>query len=168
MDTAFREIFEASGGGGFAPWGTWAARSDGAARIVDGDALVLDTGQSVRLYYAGLTRDRYDRALAHAVTDDDLGQRFWLNGEMAAKGGARVRIYPDTALGSDALVTAETAARESGLGLWARDAYAVRRASDLGEDVFRFQVVDGILGDTEPSEYGACERAMLSSWLRLE
>ena len=87
---------------------------------------------------------------------------------MAAKGGARVRVYPDTALGSDALVAAETAARESGLGLWARNAYEVRRASDLGEDVFRFQIVDGILGDTEPSEYGACERAMLSSWLRLE
>src|SRR3990167_6727349 len=85
-------------------------------RIYDGDSLVLDTGQSVRLVgidapaapyrdregdpgfdvakrmledmalgrevelrYGGLTRDRYDRALAQVVNTDALGPRPWLN-----------------------------------------------------------------------------------------
>lgn len=93
-------------------------------RVIDGDALVLETGQSVRLIgieaparpyreregqtfhkeakrmledmalgrhvelcYAGRTRDRYDRALAHVVTDDALGASLWLNLEMAQRGG---------------------------------------------------------------------------------
>ena len=102
-------------------------------RIIDGDALVLDTGQSVRLvgleapamnwrekdpepyaeassrmlddlvmgravrlYYPGMTRDRYDRALAHVETADAKGPHYWLNAEMLRRGGARLRIYPDT------------------------------------------------------------------------
>ena len=103
-------------------------------RIVDGDALVLDTGQNVRLvsieapamypeggvpaphagesarrledmalgrrvqlYYPGLTRDRYDRALAHVVTIDGAGPKLWLNKEMIDAGAAWVRLYPSTA-----------------------------------------------------------------------
>ncbi|NBC21041.1 MAG: nuclease, partial [Alphaproteobacteria bacterium] len=137
-------------------------------RIIDGDGLVLDTGQSVRLvglaapsperrerpgepfaenssrmledmalgrrvrlYYAGLTRDRYDRALAHVVTQDALGPRLWLNREMALRGGARVRTWPDTALAAGALIEAERRAREAGRGLWALDTYQVRKAREL-------------------------------------
>lgn len=92
-------------------------------RIVDGDALVLDTGQSVRLvsiqapamypqdgppevhagestrvledlalgrrvqlFYPGITRDRYDRALAHVVTTDGKGPKLWLNRAMVVRG----------------------------------------------------------------------------------
>lgn len=108
-------------------------------RVIDGDALVLDTRQSVRLigieaparpykdrvgapyfeesrrmledmalgrevqlFYAGLTRDRYDRALAHVVTTDALGPDLWLNREMVARGGARMRVYPDTSVANEA------------------------------------------------------------------
>lgn len=120
-------------------------------RVLDDDALVLDTGQSVRLigieapaapnrtregepgydtakrlledmvlgrevelHYGGLTRDRYDRALAHVVTTDALGPRLWLNAEMVKKGGARVRVYPDTAAANAPLIKMESKAREEG------------------------------------------------------
>lgn len=50
----------------------------------------MELGREVELRFAGLTRDRYDRALAHVVTTDALGPRLWLNSEMVKKGGARV------------------------------------------------------------------------------
>ena len=94
-------------------------------RVIDGDALVLDTGQTVRLvsieapamyprgsgpaphagesahmledlalgrrvrlFYPGITRDRYDRALAHVITIDGIGPTIWLNRVMLERGGA--------------------------------------------------------------------------------
>ena len=96
--------------------------------VIDGDMLVLDTGQGVRLvsiespalyprdrdadpfaaegariledltlgrrvqlYYPGITRDRYDRALAHVVTIDGAGPETWLNAAMLERGAAWVR-----------------------------------------------------------------------------
>jgi endonuclease YncB( thermonuclease family) len=53
-------------------------------------------GREVQLHYDSLTRDRYDRALAHAQTVDALGPTLWLNAEMVKRGGARVRVHPDT------------------------------------------------------------------------
>lgn len=123
-------------------------------RILEGDALVLDTGQSVRLagieaparpwkdsegepfqdksrrmledmalgrevqlFYAGLTRDKYDRALAQVRTMDALGPDLWLNAEMLRRGGARMRVYPDTARGSETIPALEAEAREAKRGL---------------------------------------------------
>ena len=174
-------------------------------RIIDGDALVLNTGQSVRLigieapaperrnrpgedyakeasrtledmalgrevqlYYAGLTRDRYDRALAHVFTKDELGPTLWLNYEMLSRGGARLRIYPDTARGSYPLADAEREARQSKNGLWARASYEILRADELPDDAARFQIVQGVLENPSPSATAACERAFFNSWLHLE
>ena len=176
-------------------------------RVIDGDALVLDTGLSVRLIgieapspaykdreeqvwstesrrsledmalgrrvrlgYAGLTRDRYDRALAHVMTTDDLGAPLWLNLEQVMRGAARVRIYPDTALGSEALLAAETVARDTRLGLWAKRDYAVLNAGDLPENLSRFEIIEGVLGEMQGTrEQGAaCEIALSGSALRLE
>lgn len=176
-------------------------------RIVDGDSLVLDTGQSVRLvaieapapargerpgephaarsarmledmalgrrvrlYYAGLTRDRYDRALAHAVTEDALGPRYWLNREMVVRGGARVRVYPDTATGADALLALEAEARAAGRGLWGEREFAVLRAGDVAPWQTGFVLVDGVLGARQGSDRpeAVCERPLLGSAVRLE
>lgn len=176
-------------------------------RVIDGDALVLDTGQSVRLIgieaparpyreregqvfheeakriledmalgrqvvlrYGGLTRDRYDRALAHVVTDDALGAPLWLNLEMVRRGGARVRVYPDTAAASGPLVEAERAAREAKAGLWGKAAYRIPSASALPEEFMRFQLVEGVVGARAATdEEGAvCELPLLDSQLRLE
>ncbi|MEL6285521.1 MAG: thermonuclease family protein [Pseudomonadota bacterium] len=155
-------------------------------RIIDGDALVLDTGQSVRLvaieapappwrdrtgqpfadeaariledlslgravrlYYAGLSRDRYDRALAHVVTDDSLGPKLWINRELVARGAARVRVYPDTARGADGFIALEAQARGAAEGLWDLPAYKIAPASDLDGSERGFMLVEGILADPE-------------------
>ena len=176
-------------------------------RIIDGDALVLDTGQSVRLasieaparpwkdragepfqeearrmledmtlgrevqlFYGGLTRDRYDRALAQVRTTDALGPDLWLNAEMLRRGGARVRVYPDTAGGSETFPALETEAREDRRGLWAKQAYRIAAAEALPEDFERFQLVRGTITGMEGVEaYGtSCALHLRNSPLQLE
>jgi micrococcal nuclease len=176
-------------------------------RVLDGDALVLDTGQSVRLVgieapaapyrdregeagyadakrlledmvlgrevelrYGGLTRDRYDRALAHVVTTDALGPRLWLNAEMVRKGGARVRVYPDTAAANAPLLAYETKAREDRRGLWDDGVWPIHDAAALPEGADRFQLVEGIAGDMQSSEerFAVCEVALQGSTLVLQ
>ena len=175
-------------------------------RVIDGDALVLDTGQSVRLisieaparpsrerpgqpyhaeakrrledmalgrevqlYYAGLTRDRYDRALAHIVADDGLGPILWLNAEMVRRGAARVRIYPDTAKGSASLFALETEARAQNEGLWQLPAYQIRQAESWAPEDDGFHLVEAKLASMSGSDaFGTvCELALSGSALRL-
>jgi endonuclease YncB( thermonuclease family) len=156
-------------------------------RIIDGDALVLDTGQSVRLvsieappmypqggipaphagesarrledmalgrrvqlYYPGLTRDRYDRALAHVVTIDGAGPKLWLNREMLEAGAAWVRLYPSTAARGAELLDHEALARSERRGLWARSDYAVQDAMKVAPDAGGFFFIRGVLGATVP------------------
>jgi endonuclease YncB( thermonuclease family) len=176
-------------------------------RILDGDALVLDTGQSVRLagieaparpwkeregepfqdksrrmledmalgrevqlFYAGLTRDRYDRALAQVRTMDALGPDLWLNAEMLRRGGARMRVYPDTAGGSETFPALEAEAREAKRGLWAMKVWRVPAASLLPDPFERFQLVSGTVSGMEGSEaYGtSCVLSMDGGALYLE
>ncbi|WP_084421104.1 thermonuclease family protein [Henriciella litoralis] len=152
-------------------------------RVIDGDALVLDTGQSVRLvgieapvlnsryddpqpyaesaqraledmvmgrqvklYYPGLTRDRYDRALAHIKTDDANGPELWVNLELARRGAARVRLYPDTDGAGAELLEAEAAARADGRGLWALNAYRPKQANAITGDERGFVLARGRIG----------------------
>ncbi len=177
-------------------------------RVFDGDALVLESGQSVRLIgieapagpyrdragepghdiatrmledmvlgrevelrYAGLTRDRFDRALAHVVTTDELGPRLWLNAEMVGRGGARVRIYADTAAGSDLLLAREAEARSEGHGLWGKEGiWQVHDATRLPEGFARFQMVTGEVADMRGSggRGTVCELSLSDSLLVLE
>lgn len=179
--------------------------------IIDGDALVLDTGQSVRLvsieapvlyprkrppdphaaesariledltlgrqvqlYYPGLTRDRYDRALAHVLTRDGAGPALWLNEEMVRRGAAWVRLYPDTAARGQDLLAIEADARNDRRGLWATSRYAVHPASNLPEGAAGFWIVTANLGPILPLEDAdsrfppACRRALVDADLQLE
>lgn len=151
--------------------------------VIDGDALVLDTGQSVRLvsieapalyprerpadiyaaesarlledlalgrkvqlFYPGITRDRYDRALAHVVTIDGSGPKTWLNRAMIENGGAWVRLYPDTAARGDELMDLEKTARGARRGLWSMSRYEVRDATTFTAEDQGFHVVRARLG----------------------
>ena len=179
--------------------------------IIDGDALVLDTGQSVRLvsieapvlyprdrppdphaaesariledltlgrqvqlYYPGLTRDRYDRALAHVMTRDGAGPALWLNEEMVRQGAAWVRLYPDTAARGQDLLEIEQEARTARRGLWATSRYAVHPASELPEGASGFWIVTAQLGPILPLEDEetrfppACRRALQGADMTLE
>ena len=168
-------------------------------RIIDGDALVLDTGQSVRLvgveapalnaryddpapyageaartledlvmgrrvqlYYPGLTRDRYDRALAHVVTADASGPRLWINLELLRRGAVRLRLYPDTDLGGETLRDAERDARSGAKGLWGTGAYAPVPAERLPSEARGFMLIEGVLAD-EAERPAEEERSILCS-----
>ena len=171
-------------------------------KVIDGDGLILDTGQRVRLisiiapvlssrdrspepysgesarvledlalgrrvqlFYPGLTRDRYDRALAHVVTIDAAGPPLWLNREMVARGAARVRLYGSTAARGQDLLDAETSARAARTGLWALSEFALRAASELDASDPGFRMIKATLGPLvdvpdEARFKPACHRAL--------
>ncbi len=91
----------------------------------------LAQGREIQLYYPGLTRDRYQRALAHAVTIDGKGAPVWLNRAMLEGGGAWVRLYADTDAGAEVLLRVEADARAAGLGLWGETEYSNTDMMDL-------------------------------------
>lgn len=148
--------------------------------VRDGDALILDTGLSVRLaeieaprrkwkarpadphgeeaaqlleelslgrkttlYYGGLTRDKYDRAIAHLRVWDETGEAFWLNGEIVRKGGARVRSWADNSAMVRQLYEKEEAARQSEQGLWALSEYQILQVVDLERAAKGMKLVEG-------------------------
>lgn len=154
-------------------------------KIIDGDGLVLDTGQSVRLisieapvlsprdrapdphagesarlledmalgrrvqlFYPGLTRDRYDRALAHVVTIDSAGPGIWLNRAMIENGAARVRLYNSTSARGLELLQIETKARSARKGLWTMPIYSVRDVESFDGTEKGYFIVKGILTET--------------------
>ena len=101
-------------------------------------------GRPARLYYGGLSRDRYERAIAHVIVQPAAGGDLWLNGYMARQGGGRVRSWPDNARRVRQLYALEDEARRERRGLWALDAYRVRALDDLaGAD--GFAVIEGPL-----------------------
>lgn len=149
------------------------------ARVMDGDALALDTGLKVRLaeveapapghgrrkdepfaeaarallnaaalgrsaklWYGGLSRDSYDRALAHVIAQDEVGGGIWLNGYAARQGAARVRTYPDNAKRARRQLAMEQEARAAGRGPWADEHWRMRGLDDL-EGAPYFVIVEG-------------------------
>lgn len=151
------------------------------ARVLDGDALALDTGLRVRLveveapapgydgradepyakearemleasavgrqaelWYGGLSRDSYQRALAHVIVRDEVGGEVWLNGLVARQGAGRVRTYTDNARRARRLLALEDEARGARRGLWADDYWRVRGLDDL-DGAPNFAIVEGVV-----------------------
>jgi endonuclease YncB( thermonuclease family) len=99
-------------------------------------------GREARLWYGGLSRDRYERAIAHVIAKDEVGADVWLNGLAVRQGGARVRTYPDNARRARRLLALEVEARADKRGLWAEDHWRVRGLDDLGDAPY-FAIVEG-------------------------
>lgn len=115
----------------------------------------LLSGQMVKLYYAGLKRDRYERALAQVFVQIRDGQEdeepVWVQEYMVRQGLARVYTWPDTQQDSQRLYEAEREARALERGIWqaglADDFYAIRRPDPdpLAQYVDSFQIVEGVV-----------------------
>ena len=153
------------------------------SRIMDGDALALDTGLRVRLaeieapapgydgrpddpfalearaaleraalgrearlWYGGLSRDSYDRAIAHVIAHDEIGSEVWLNGLVARQGLGRVRSYPDNSVRARKLLAFESEARAAKRGLWAESHWRVRTLDDLQGAPY-FAIVEGEISE---------------------
>ena len=123
-------------------------------------------GREARLWYGGLSRDGYGRALAHVIARDETGADVWLNGYLARQGAARVRTWPDNARRARKLLAFEDEARKARRGLWALDHWRVRSSDDLA-DAPNFAIVQGPLAsiDATPVESAAY---FSSSGIRLE
>ena len=100
---------------------------------------VLVLGRSVGLFYGGLERDRYGRALAHLVRDDGL----WLQGELLETGWARVYGFRDNRTRLPAMLALETEAREAGRGIWAEPFYRVLAVEETEAHLGSFRLVEG-------------------------
>jgi endonuclease YncB( thermonuclease family) len=101
-------------------------------------------GRTARLHYGGLSRDRYERALAHVIASDETGRDVWLNGLMIRQGAARVRTFPDNARRVRRLLAFEQEARKAKRGLWALDAYRILDCSDVASAPY-FPIIEGAL-----------------------
>lgn len=107
-------------------------------------------GRQARLWYGGLSRDSYERALAHVIASDETGADVWLNGLMARQGGARVRTFPDNSRRARKLLALEDEARKAKRGLWALDYWRVRTPDDLA-DTPNYVIVEGRLASLDPT-----------------
>lgn len=139
------------------PYGDGAPYGEEARDLLEREAV----GRTAQLYYGGLSRDRYERALAHVFIEDELGRTTWLNGLMIAQGAARVRTYPDNSAKVRDLYALETEAREAGKGLWAIDDYRIRTPTDwpAAAEPRAFTLVEGSLDSIDPPErYGVLRR----------
>ncbi|MFQ5764179.1 MAG: thermonuclease family protein [Rhodospirillales bacterium] len=116
---------------GFRPW----PLADDARRALAN--LVL--GRRLALSFGGAERDRHGRLLAHLHTADGL----WVQGEMLARGMARVYSFPDNRARVAEMLALEAAARGAKRGIWGHPFYAVRAPEDLARLTGTFQLVEG-------------------------
>jgi micrococcal nuclease len=100
----------------------WAPEATAIAAL---RALVL--GRTVSLASSGRALDRYGRRLAHLFVERD-GESLWVQGEMLASGNARAYGLPGSYACMLEMLAHERVARDSGIGVWAAGAYAVRSA----------------------------------------
>lgn len=116
------------------PWAEEARRVLAAAAV----------GRLAQLWYGGLSRDGYERALAHVIARDEVGGEVWLNGMVVRQGAGRVRTYTDNARRARRLLALEAEARAAKRGLWAEAHWRVRGLDDL-EDAPNFAIVEGAI-----------------------
>ncbi len=121
--------------------------------------LAAAQGRQARLWYGGLTRDDYGRAIAHVIAQDETGAAVWLNGYLARQGGARVRTYPDNARRARKLLALESEARIEKRGLWLLDTWRVRACDDLAAPP-AFAIIEGPLLSLDDA--GADAAALIS------
>ncbi|MGZ8410904.1 MAG: thermonuclease family protein [Hyphomicrobium sp.] len=117
---------------------TWPLAEDARQTLI-----ALSLGRQIRLSFEGLALDRYRRLIAHV--HDENGH--WLQGEMVARGMARVRSLPDNRSRLADLLTIEAAARAGARGIWADPFYRVRSPREAEGDIDSFQIVEGVVID---------------------
>jgi endonuclease YncB( thermonuclease family) len=142
-------------------------RDDGTIALDDGRVLKLQGIEIARGRLAGAARaaevatiaagplalygdtkalDRWGRVSAQALTEDGR----WLQGELLARGLARVAATPDARAGARSMFAAERPARVRRLGMWADPAYALRRPDETPRFVDSVQVVEGVVTSAQP------------------
>jgi micrococcal nuclease len=131
-----------------APAPGYSNRADEPYAIEARDALERAAlGREARLWYGGLSRDGYERAIAHVIARDEVGGDVWLNGLVARQGLGRVRSYPDNCTRARRLLALESEARAAKRGLWSEPHWRIRTLDDLA-DAPNFSIIEGELVST--------------------
>lgn len=121
---------------------TWPLAEEAREALVE-----LTAGRRVGLGYGGSQRDRHGRALAHLHILDGPQAGLWLQGEMLARGLARVYSFPDNRALVAEMLALERAARAARRGIWADPWYRLLTTADLEREPFAavgsFQIVEG-------------------------
>lgn len=120
------------------PLGAAAGRAPLAERAAAALA-ELALAREVTLAYGGRRSDRYGRLTAQLYRDDGL----WLQGELLARGLARVVTHPDNRALAVPMLERERAARAARLGIWAAPSFAVRRPEEAHRYLDSFELVEG-------------------------
>lgn len=103
----------------------------------------LSLNREVQLAYGGLRVDRHGRRLAHLFLLDGT----WIQGEMLARGLARVYSFPDNRAIVDEMLVAERDARRREAGIWGNHWYDIRSPEETLRDIGSFQLVEGRVVD---------------------
>ncbi len=99
----------------------------------------LTLGREVTLAYGGRRIDRYDRALAQLFA----GSGTWIQGELLARGMARVYSFDDNRALIPEMLALERAARRARRGIWGWRFYAVRTPEEAARHLGGFELVEG-------------------------
>jgi endonuclease YncB( thermonuclease family) len=105
----------------------------------------LASGAEIELRFGGRRTDRHGQLLAQVFVVRD-GARLWLQGELVAKGLARVYSLADNTACVHELLASETEARDRRLGVWGSWAYRIQSADDLkrlDRLMHTYQLVEG-------------------------
>ena len=113
----------------------------------------LSLGSLVQLSFEGLPLDRYRRLIAHVHLENGHHENArdvngsWLQGEMLARGMARVRSLADNRSRVAEMLATESDARAHERGIWAHPFYRIRTTDETKADIGSFQIVEGIVLD---------------------
>ncbi len=102
--------------------------------------LTLTKGKRLALLFGGARIDRHGRVLAHLVR---LSDNLWIQGELLARGWARVYSFPDNRRAVAEMLALERQARAAKRGIWGNSFYAVISHSRAGRYIGTFQLVEG-------------------------
>ncbi len=115
----------------------------------------LVEGREIQLYYGGVKRDRYGRAVAQVfVLGKNDKTNIWLQHAMVKAGMARVYTWSGHRQDSLALLNAEQIARKNAVGIWSSAKtggfYDIRKPNPdpLAQYVDSVQIVEGIVVKT--------------------
>lgn len=113
---------------------TWPLAPEASAALA-----TLAQGHLLTPYFGGAREDRHGRVLAHLEREDGL----WMQGEMLARGMARVYTFEDNRAVTAAMYALEGEARAGRRGIWAHSYYRVLADDEAHRHIGTFQLVEG-------------------------
>jgi micrococcal nuclease len=114
---------------------TWPMAPEAKAAL---EELILR--QEVVLGFGGRDHDRYGRLLAHLFRESD---GLWVQGEMLARGLARVYTFADNRALAGDLLAREREARQARRGIWALDHYAILTPETANRALDQYALIEG-------------------------